>query len=124
MRIKIDENLGVTPSRIFREAGHDSLTAREQGMSRAKDRDLIGACKSERRCLVTLDLDFANPLLFNPADYDGIAVLRLPASPTHADLIDLCQTLIVALEQGEINKKLWIVQRRRIREYQSEDTGI
>jgi len=124
MRIKIDENLGATLARIFREAGHDILTAREQGMSRAKDRDLIAACKNERRCLVTLDLDFANPLLFNPADYDGVAVLRLPGSPTHADLIDLCQNLVAGLELGEIGGKLWIVQRRRIREYQSEEAGI
>lgn len=120
MRIKIDENLGATPVRIFREAGHDILTAREQGMSRARDRDLLATCKSERRCFVTLDLDFANPLRFNPADYDGIAVLRLPGRPSHEDLIELCQTLVAGLELGDIGGKLWIVQHRRIREYQPE----
>jgi len=120
MRIKIDENLGATPASVFREAGHDISTAKEQGMSGAKDRDLIAVCKSERRCLVTLDLDFANPLIFNPADYDGIAVLRLPGRPSQEDLIDLCQTLAAGLELGSIVGKLWIVQHRRIREYQPE----
>jgi len=37
---------------------------------------------------VTQDLDFANPLVFKPEDYAGIAVLRLPSHPAAADLPD------------------------------------
>ena len=38
---------------------------------------VIAACGSEARGLVTLDLDFANPLVFPPEDFAGIAVLRV-----------------------------------------------
>lgn len=73
---------------------------------------------------MTLDLDFSNPLLFKPADYTGIAVLRLPHAPTHGDLLTALETLIDGLARNEIDGKLWIVQRGRIREYEpGEDSG-
>jgi Domain of unknown function (DUF5615) len=68
--------------------------------------------------LITLDLDFSNPLRFRPADYPGIAVLRLPPRPSPANLSDAMRTLLAGLAQREITGKLWVVQRERIREYQ------
>jgi hypothetical protein len=70
---------------------------------------------------VTLDLDFSNPFVFPPADFSGIAVLRLPARSTPNDLLAACRTLIVALSREEITGKLWIVDRGRVREYQPDD---
>jgi hypothetical protein len=120
MKLKLDENLGKTAASLLQSAGYDTQTVPGQGLSKATDREVIAACQSERRCLVTLDLDFGNPLLFDPADYAGIAVLRLPPRPVHQDLVDACNTLIAALNKRDISGKLWIVQRGRIREYQQE----
>lgn len=72
---------------------------------------------------MTLGLEFGNPLVFRPADYPGIAVLRLPPRPTPDDLYDGVRTLIGGLERESIEGKLWIVQRGRIREYQEEGDG-
>ncbi len=121
MKLKLDENLGRTAATLFQSAGYDVQTVRGQGLSKAADREVIAACQSEQRCLVTLDLDFGNPLLFDPANYDGIAVLRLPPRPSHPDLLDTCNTLIGGLKKRDITRRLWIVQRGRIREYQGED---
>lgn len=52
--------------KLLRQAGHDVATVVEQGLTSADDSVLIGVCHSEKRCLVTLDLDFSNPLQFNP----------------------------------------------------------
>jgi predicted nuclease of predicted toxin-antitoxin system len=94
------------------------MTVAEQGLRSASDTDLIAVCKQEERCLVTLDLDFGNPMVFDPSDYFGICVLRLPPSPTPQDLFDAVLTLIGGLERQFVRGKLWIVQRGRIREYQ------
>jgi predicted nuclease of predicted toxin-antitoxin system len=77
VKLKLDENLGRHAAILFRDAGHDVATVPDQGLSGAEDRQIIDASSSERRCLVTLDLDFGNPLMFNHSEYAGVAVLRL-----------------------------------------------
>ena len=120
MRIKLDENLGDRLAEIFRQHGHDVATVPKEGLTSAADRALIETCQSERRCLVTLDLEFSNPLLFRPSAYAGIAVLRLPQKPSPEDLVAVAETLCGGLAQSSIEGKLWIVQRGRIREYQEQ----
>jgi predicted nuclease of predicted toxin-antitoxin system len=121
LKVKLDENLGDRGAEYFRQAGHDVATVPEQGLCSSADDKLLGICRAEKRCLVTLDLDFGNPLLFKPEDYAGIAVLRLPPKPNPEDLFDAVRTLIQGLTQKEIEGKLWIIQRGRIREYQPEN---
>jgi predicted nuclease of predicted toxin-antitoxin system len=121
VRLKLDENIGRRGVELFQRAGHDVATVSEQGLSSSRDENLLRFCVSEKRCLVSLDLGFGNPLVFKPSDYEGIVVLRLPPKPTHADLLTEIRTLIGGLAQKEIKGNLWIVQRRRIREYQPLD---
>ena len=91
---------------MLRQVGHDVATVPGQGLSSAQDRRIIETCRAERRCLVTLDLDFGNPLLFTPADYAGIAVLRLPPRPTPEDLSGAVKMLIGGLERESIEGRL------------------
>jgi predicted nuclease of predicted toxin-antitoxin system len=120
MKLKLDENLGQRGAEVFRAAGHDVATVAGQNLASASDDQVIAVCHSEQRCLITLDLDFSNPLRFKPWQYSGIAVLRLPSKTTDEDLFSACRTLVGGLEGGEITGKLWIVQRHRIREYQPD----
>jgi predicted nuclease of predicted toxin-antitoxin system len=117
MKIKLDENLGNRGAEQFRKAGHDVATVAEQSLTSASDDLLADACRKEKRCLVTLDLDFSNPFLFPPWEYSGIAVLRLPKAATDKDLWELCDTLIDAIKDQSVEGKLWSVSRGRVREY-------
>jgi len=121
LKLKLDENLGKRLAELFEAAGHDTATVRGQQMFGAADSDLIARCRDEGRAMVTLDLDFANPLLFRPSHYPGIAVLRPSEPVSHHDLEDLCRTLIGGIEQQRLAGKLWIVERGRIRVYQEQE---
>ena len=121
MKLKLDENLGIRAAELLRQAGHDVSTVPEQNLCSTPDKELIELCRNEQRCLVTLDLDFGNPLLFRPQEYSGIAVLRLPPKPLPNDLYETIGTLIGGLAREKIDKKLWIVEARRIREYRPDE---
>jgi len=62
---------------------------------------VIEAARKEQRCLVTLDLEFGNPLLYRAADYHGIAVLRLPTKPSYEAVEALCQDLDWRTNNGD-----------------------
>ena len=119
MNIKLDENLGsLRVATWLRIAGHDVATVREQGLTSMPDNQLIDICRSEGRCIVTSDRGFGNRIRFNPSDYAGVVVLRLPSHPTFEDWREAIDTLILGLERTEIEGKLWIIQGGRIQEYQ------
>ena len=120
MKLKLDENLGIRCTELFRQAGHQVTTVVAQGLCGKSDHNVIAASSGEGRCLVTLDLDFANPLVFDPSEFAGIAVLRLPRKPGFHDLVRAVTTLIHGFREGTIQGRLWIVQQGRIREYQQE----
>ncbi len=120
MKFKLDENLGNKALEVLQIAGLEAKTIPQEELYGIEDKKLIEVCQKEGRCLITLDLEFGNPLIYNPSHYNGIVVLRLPPRPSHHDLLELIKTFTNALGNNDINGKLWIVQRGRIREYQPD----
>lgn len=89
MKLKLDENLGARGRDVFLRYRHDVLTVPEQKLESARDQQLIDICRSEERCLVFLDLDFSNPMVFPPSEYAGIATLRLGVEAGLNELLSL-----------------------------------
>jgi predicted nuclease of predicted toxin-antitoxin system len=120
MKFKLDENFGTRTQRVFQSAGHDVQTVRDQTLQGCSDQHLYKVCCSERRCLVTLDLDFADVIRFPPAKGHGIVVIRIPRNPSLGLLEQLVRQFLQALTQMSVGKRLWIVEVGRIRVRQSE----
>jgi predicted nuclease of predicted toxin-antitoxin system len=78
MKFKLDENLGSRSVQLFLRANHDVETVLQERLSGASDDVIYEVCIRERRCLLSLDLDFADVIRFPPDKTAGIAVLRLP----------------------------------------------
>ena len=115
MRFKLDENLGRRGLGAFEAEGHDVSTIHLQGLDGSPDALVYDVCRVEGRVLVTLDLDFSNPLVFDPRTTSGVAVLRLSRSPVPSELADAVALLLVALSVNAIAGLLWIVHPTRIR---------
>ncbi|MBI4278600.1 MAG: DUF5615 family PIN-like protein [Armatimonadetes bacterium] len=114
MRVKLDENVDPRAAFILRAAGHDVTTVAQEGLAGQPDAALGTACLREERCLVTLDLNFANVLAYPPDKYRGIVVLRHPR-PTTAGLLDLVRQFAALLENRDPDRRLWIVEPGRLR---------
>ena len=121
MKLKLDENLGGSARDELVQAGLDVATVPGQSLASATDESLIEACRTEGRALVTLDLDFANPLRFPPDRYPGIAVLRPPPQISAAALLALVRTLAAALAKESLAGHLWIVEIGRLRVHETSE---
>ena len=116
MKFKLDENFDVRLAPLFAADGDDVKTVREQGMSGEPDDTVYDVCRAEGRILVTLDLDFSNPLRFPPDATEGVVVIR-PARPVLPLIAELLRTMLPALKSRPLRGKLWIVEWGRIRVY-------
>ena len=115
MNFKLDENFGTRTQQLFWAAGHEVQTVRSQGVEGCSDRRLYEICCSERRCLVTLDLDFADVTRFPPAEANGLIVIRVPRNPSFALLEQLVRQFLQSLTQMSVEGTLWIIEIGRIR---------
>jgi hypothetical protein len=66
VKFKLDENLGSRTAELIAACGHDVQTVSQQRLTGIDDEHLFEVCASEGRCLITLDLDFADILRFPP----------------------------------------------------------
>ena len=119
MKLKLDENIAPQAKEILAQAGHDVLTVPEEALAGFPDA-LVGAANREGRCLLTLDMDFANVLVYPPESYVGLVVLRHP-HPTMRGLLNLVRQFSVSLRSHDPRGRLWIVEPGRIPIH--EETG-
>jgi predicted nuclease of predicted toxin-antitoxin system len=121
MKWKLDENFGSRTIHLFHQAGHDAETVLQEQLGGSSDENLFEVCIREDRCLLTLDIDFADVLRFPPHRTARIAVLRLPKNPSPRLLETLAASLLRFLASESIRGRLWIVEPGRIRVH--DDTG-
>ncbi|MCC6467866.1 MAG: DUF5615 family PIN-like protein [Alphaproteobacteria bacterium] len=89
----------------------------QQRLDGASDDRLFEVCRAEERCLITLDLDFANPLRFALAGTAGVCVLRYAPTAVQQSMLAAINTLAAALQRHDVAGQLWIVTPDRIRAY-------
>lgn len=120
MRLKLDENLDVRLAEWLSSKGHDVETIRSESLSAASDEEVFASAVREQRSLVTLDLDFSDPIRFSPVRTEGTIVLRTPI-PSMGMIRRLLEQ---AESRGRIQaprNQIWIVEPGRVRIWESWD---
>ncbi len=114
MRFKLDENLSEALASPLTLDGHDGSSVLAQHLGGRSDETIFEVCRAEGRALITLDLDFNNPVAFPTAGSAGIIVLR-PGRP----LVSLIRLLIAqlpeCLNRERLSGRLWVVEPGRLR---------
>ena len=99
--------------RYLRQAGHDVIHLREQGLQRLPDPEILEKARREGRVLLTHDLDFSQLLALSRAASPSVIVFRLadmrPESVNrHLDQVlqqaqkDLAQGAVISVREGQI----------------------
>ena len=124
MNIKLDENFGERGANLLRELGHDVMTVRDQDLCGTQDDTLIEVCRAENRVLITLDMDFANPMHYPPERYAGIVVIRSKSRTSLEQLhLDLRQFAQAVKKHPSLQGSLWILQNGFVRAYAPESNA-
>ena len=114
MKFKRDENLSAGAARVLADAGHDVSTALQEQLGGKPDSKIAETCKLEQRALITLDNDFGNIQAYPPAEYSGLAVLRL-AQLDKANILNVLTRLTERFEREPLSGRLWVVEAHRVR---------
>jgi predicted nuclease of predicted toxin-antitoxin system len=114
LKFKLDENLDARFASILVDAGHDCDSVQAEGLGGKSDEELVTVCAGEERVLITLDLDFADPIRFPPAKAAGTIVLR-PQRNTLAMIRETLASVVPMLERERLHGVLWIVEPGRLR---------
>ena len=122
LHFKLDENCDPRWREPLEHAGHDVSTAADEGLQGAEDRAIGEVCRTENRCLITADLDFAQILDYPPAKYSGLIILR-HTHPSLAGMQSLIRQIAVAVTSESPVGRLWIVEPGRVRIHQTESEG-
>lgn len=117
--LKLDENLSDQLLVEARKRGFDAESVRSQRVTGSRDEVLFELCREEGRTLITLDLDFSDPLHFAPSDTAGTIVLR-PRRPSMEQTAALFNAALSRLESDSAANSIWIIEPGRVRIYRRE----
>jgi len=119
MRFLADENLYVPIVNGLRTRGYDVFSILEDGKIGISDEDIFRLAAKENRIIVTMDKHFTNMLRFPSNQCGGIIVARL-----YKLRVDKTTRLFFKffdqLHEKEIEKKLIIMTRKKMRIRRSE----
>jgi predicted nuclease of predicted toxin-antitoxin system len=119
MRVKLDENIDASLGVLLAGVSDDVSSVVAQHLSGRSDEVIHAVCVAEGRVLITLDLDFSNPLRFPCADTPGIVILR-PHRTTLPQVRALITQIADALSRETPSNALWIAEPGRVRIHQAE----
>lgn len=122
MKLKLDENIDPRAKEILERAGHNVLTMPEEALSGISDDVIAAAVSREERCLLTLDMDFANIFAYSPGRYVGLVVLRHP-HPTVKGLLNLVHQFTISLRSHNPRGQLWIIEPGRLRIHEETEAS-
>jgi len=112
LQLLADECVYKPTTDFLLSLGYDVVTTQGLGLSGADDDTVIDKAVALGRALLTRDMDFGNILLYPPAQYLGIVVLKMNPATTHAVHRVLKQALA---QTHDLTSTLLVVDRNKFR---------
>lgn len=114
MRFLSDQDVYKITIDMLKEMGHDVITAKELGMQRASDEDLLKFAREDDRLLITRDKDFGALLFLKEEISAGVILLR-GTPKTIGKLHHQLQKLVMDQSEDELKRAFSVVEPDRYR---------
>lgn len=119
MRFFLDANIPHSALEVFKELNLESSHARDVGLGRADDKEIMAYAIKNSSILVTKDLEFANIVIFPVELHYGIIVMRLPPFFKASQFVNVLRDFLKSINVKDLKKSIAIVKvgRFRIRKF-------
>lgn len=114
VRFKLDENIPKDAGALLRGAGHEVETVLDERLGGNPDTKVFATCQSEKRVLITFDLDFSDIRLYPSSRHNGIWILR-PHTQSVANTLALLRGALELVASEAVRARLWIVEPDQVR---------
>lgn len=98
MRFLADMGLSVQVVEWLREQGHEAVHLREEGLHRLPNGEIFMKASSEKRVILTFDLDFGEIAALAKGDKASVVVFRLHNTRTFNVIKRLAAVLEVSID--------------------------
>ena len=115
MKFFLDANMPRSALKIFEELKLEAQHAKNVGLARADDREIIEYSIRNRSILITKDLEFGNAKIFPTEQQQGLIILRLPFYFTATQITYTLKNLLMSVDENELEKAITIVKLGRYR---------
>lgn len=120
MKFFLDTNIPYSALEIFKVLKLEAAHARDVGLSRADDKEIIEYAIKNNSIIVTKDLEFANITVFPVELHHGIVIMRLPSFFKASQFVNVLRDFLKSIDVKGLKKSIAIVKvgRYRIRKFE------
>jgi predicted nuclease of predicted toxin-antitoxin system len=115
VKFLVDMMLSTRVVGALRAEGHDAVHAREYGLQRAPDEEILTRCARERRVLITADMDFGFLLASRQDTWPSVILLRRLAYHRAELVVSLVLLNLPQLADAIAQGSLVVLEEHRIR---------
>ncbi len=114
MKFLIDMALSPQLAHWLELRGHDAVHARNIGLHRAPDAQIMAIALDEGRVVVTADLDYARLLALTRAEAPALILFR-GGNYSEAEAVERLAKALELVPAEEIQTSIVVIEKRRIR---------
>ncbi|MBI2499016.1 DUF5615 family PIN-like protein [Candidatus Woesearchaeota archaeon] len=115
MKFFLDANIPYSALDVFREFNLAAIHARDVGLSRASDEQIMEYVIKNKSILVTKDLGFANIIIFPIGLHYGLVVFRLPFFFKAIQFVNVLRNFLSSVDVILLERTITIVKLGRYR---------
>ncbi len=114
MRFLVDMGLSTRVADWLREQGHDAVHAREIGLYRAMDQQIVDRAARDGRVVVTADLDFGELMALSGSSAVSVVLFRV-SSFRFANLVARLGSALQGCSEALTSGAIVVVENDRLR---------